>query len=99
MSFNLTDDNLLLVSTRKGLFALQSEDRVAWTLSEPEFLGHIINHAVLDPRDQKTITPCSTRETRKPSLRQRSPVILGQPYLFPLTEAAPGGKLPVHRPS
>ncbi len=46
----------LIVSTRKGLFFLTPEaERSSWHLSEPVFLGHIINHAVLDPRDGKTL--------------------------------------------
>ena len=41
----------LLISTRKGLFTLATDDRRTWEVSEPAFLGHIISHAVLDPRD------------------------------------------------
>jgi photosystem II stability/assembly factor-like uncharacterized protein len=45
----------LLVGTRKGLFLLESADRATWSLSEPMFLGHIIQHAVLDPRDGRRL--------------------------------------------
>lgn len=46
----------LLVGTRKGLFILRSDGaRKKWTLDEPIFLGHIIHHAVQDPRDPKII--------------------------------------------
>ena len=45
----------LLVGTRKGLFTLSTEDRRTWKVSEPAFLGHIISHAVLDPRDGRTL--------------------------------------------
>jgi photosystem II stability/assembly factor-like uncharacterized protein len=46
----------LLVATRKGLFPLQTDaSRERWRLCEPLFLGHIINHAVLDPRDGRTL--------------------------------------------
>jgi len=46
----------LLVSTRKGLFLLQTDaDRKQWRLEDPIFLGHIIHHAVLDPRDGQTL--------------------------------------------
>jgi len=46
----------LIVSTRKGVFFLQPhETRSDWTLSEPSFLGHIVNHTVLDPRDGRTL--------------------------------------------
>lgn len=46
----------LLAATRKGLFCLQPDSkRSKWQLSDPVFLGHIIHHAVLDPRDGKTL--------------------------------------------
>jgi len=46
----------LTISTRKGIFFLQPTDgRRDWQLSEPVFLGHIVNHAVLDPRDGRTL--------------------------------------------
>jgi photosystem II stability/assembly factor-like uncharacterized protein len=49
-------DLAVLVATRKGLFFLGSDSRRrAWTLSEPAFLGSIIHHAVLDPRDRRTL--------------------------------------------
>ena len=42
----------LLVGTRKGLFILSSDDgRTTWSVSEPHFLGHVIQHAMVDPRD------------------------------------------------
>lgn len=42
----------LLVGTRKGLFTLRSgADRRTWDVSAPMFLGHIVQHAVLDPRN------------------------------------------------
>jgi hypothetical protein len=47
---------LLLVGTRKGLFVLASDaERGSWRLDGPHFLGQIVNHAVVDPRDPKTI--------------------------------------------
>ncbi|MGZ4678101.1 MAG: glycosyl hydrolase [Acidimicrobiia bacterium] len=46
----------VLVATRKGLwFLVSDESRAAWWLSEPAFLGHIVQHAVLDPRDGETL--------------------------------------------
>jgi photosystem II stability/assembly factor-like uncharacterized protein len=46
---------LLLIGTRRGLFAARSTpDRVAWELSEPMLVGHEVYHAVLDPRDGRT---------------------------------------------
>ena len=45
----------LIVSTRKGLFYLSTTDRAQWRLSEPQFLGHNVHHAVLDHRDRRTM--------------------------------------------
>jgi len=46
----------LLVATRKGLWTLDSDAaRNAWKLAGPQFLGHIVHHAVLDPRDGRTV--------------------------------------------
>jgi photosystem II stability/assembly factor-like uncharacterized protein len=45
----------LLIATRKGLWTLHGDAaRRAWKLSGPHFLGHIVHHAVTDPRDGKT---------------------------------------------
>jgi photosystem II stability/assembly factor-like uncharacterized protein len=50
------DGPLLLVGTRKGLWLLSSDrDRRAWSMRGPMFLGHIIQHAVLDRRDGRTL--------------------------------------------
>jgi hypothetical protein len=47
---------LVLVSTRKGLFILASDaSRRAWSIEGPHFLGESVNHAVLDPRDRRTL--------------------------------------------
>ena len=47
---------LVLVGTRKGLFILESDaSRRSWSLAGPHFLGQIVNHAVLDPRDGRTL--------------------------------------------
>ncbi len=46
----------VLVGTRKGLWVLATDEhRREWWCSGPEFLGHIIQHAVLDPRDGQTL--------------------------------------------
>lgn len=47
---------LLMVATRKGLFMLRADGRrEAFRLEGPCFLGHVIHHAVLDPRDRQTL--------------------------------------------
>jgi len=45
----------LFIGTRKGLWILASDDRRTWTADGPHFLGHIVQHAVLDPRDDRTL--------------------------------------------
>jgi photosystem II stability/assembly factor-like uncharacterized protein len=45
----------LTVGTRKGVWILSSEDRQSWSVEGPAFLGHIVQHAVLDPRDGRTM--------------------------------------------
>ena len=51
-----TGELALLVGTRKGLFLLRSAgDRARWTLDGPHFLGHLVYHAVFDPRDARTL--------------------------------------------
>lgn len=46
----------LLIGTRKGAFILSGNpSRTSWTLSDPIFLGHIVHHLVLDPRDRRTL--------------------------------------------
>ncbi|WP_332772069.1 WD40/YVTN/BNR-like repeat-containing protein [Phenylobacterium sp.] len=46
----------LLVGTRKGAWIYRSDAaRRAWSVQGPIFLGHIVNHLVLDPRDGKTL--------------------------------------------
>ena len=47
---------LILVATRKGAWIYQSDNaRKSWRAHGPHFLGHIINHLMLDPRDQRTL--------------------------------------------
>jgi hypothetical protein len=46
----------LLVSTRKGAWIFRTDAmRLAWDVDGPHFLGHIISHLVLDPRDHTTL--------------------------------------------
>jgi hypothetical protein len=46
----------VLVGTRKGLFVLGADKaRRKWTIDGPHFLGEAVNHAVLDPRDHRTL--------------------------------------------
>ena len=47
---------LLMVATRKGAWLYQSDRaRRTWRVDGPHFLGHIVNHLLLDPRDGRTL--------------------------------------------
>ena len=47
---------LVLVATRKGAWIYHGDAaRKTWRADGPHFLGHIIHHLVLDPRDGKTL--------------------------------------------
>ncbi len=47
---------LVLVATRKGAWLFHGDSaRKTWRVDGPHFLGHIINHLVLDPRDGRTL--------------------------------------------
>lgn len=46
----------VLVATRKGAWLFYGDaDRKAWRADGPHFLGHVISHLVLDPRDGRTL--------------------------------------------
>ena len=47
---------VVLVATRKGAWLYHGDtDRRTWRVDGPHFLGHIVNHLVLDPRDGRTL--------------------------------------------
>jgi len=47
---------VLLVATRKGAWLYHGDaQRASWRVDGPHFLGQIINHLVLDPRDGRTL--------------------------------------------
>jgi len=46
----------IYIGTRKGAFILKGDAaRRKWEISNPIFLGNIVHHLILDPRDGKTI--------------------------------------------
>jgi hypothetical protein len=46
----------LLIGTRKGAFIYRADaSRRSWQVDGPHFLGSIVNHLVLDPRDGRTL--------------------------------------------
>src|ERR671931_2622993 len=47
---------VVLVATRKGAWLYHADRaRKAWRINGPHFLGHVVNHVVLDPRDGRTL--------------------------------------------
>src|SRR6267143_5379826 len=47
---------VVLVATRKGAWLYHGDaGRKSWRSDGPHFLGHIVNHLVLDPRDGRTL--------------------------------------------
>src|SRR5277367_5315655 len=47
---------LVLVATRKGAWLYRGDPaRRVWQVDGPHFLGHIVSHLVLDPRDGRTL--------------------------------------------
>jgi len=51
-----TSKVVLLVSTRKGAWLFHGDPaRKNWSADGPHFLGQIVNHLVLDPRDGRTL--------------------------------------------
>jgi hypothetical protein len=50
------DDVVIRVGTRKGAWTLRaSPGRLDWVVSEPAFLGHVVQHLMADPRDPSTV--------------------------------------------
>jgi hypothetical protein len=46
----------LYVATKKGAWIMRADaDRRTWALDGPHFLGHVVHHVVLDPRDRRTL--------------------------------------------
>jgi photosystem II stability/assembly factor-like uncharacterized protein len=47
---------VVLVATRKGAWLYHGDaGRKSWRVDGPHFLGHVVNHLVLDPRDGRTL--------------------------------------------
>ncbi|MBX7113186.1 MAG: hypothetical protein K1X64_02540 [Myxococcaceae bacterium] len=60
---------LVMVATRKGAWFLRSDAaRKNWRIEGPHFLGNIINHVVLDPRDGKTLLAAASTGHLGPTL-------------------------------
>jgi photosystem II stability/assembly factor-like uncharacterized protein len=64
-----TKNQLLLVATRKGAWIFRGDGaRKEWRSDGPHFLGHIIHHMVLDPRDRRTLLATASTGHLGPTL-------------------------------
>lgn len=60
---------VILVATRKGAWLLHGDTaRKKWRIDGPKFLGQIVNHLVLDPRDRKTLLAATSTGHLGPAL-------------------------------
>src|SRR4030065_2500414 len=60
---------LVLVATRKGAWLLHGDAaRKSWRVDGPHFLGHIVNHLVLDPRDGRTLLAAAKTGPLRPTI-------------------------------
>jgi hypothetical protein len=64
---------VLLVATRKGAWIYHGDAaRRSWRVDGPHFLGHIVNHLVLDPRDGRTLLAAAKTGHLGPTLFRSS---------------------------
>jgi hypothetical protein len=60
---------MLFVATRKGAWLFSSDAaRKKWQANGPHFLGQIVNHVVLDPRDGRTLLAATSTGHLGPTL-------------------------------
>jgi len=90
---------LVLVATRKGAWFLHGDAaRRKWRVDGPHFLGHIVHHLVLDPRDGRTLLAATSTGHLGPALmrsldRGRTWQEAKRPPAFDkVPEGAPGGE-------
>jgi hypothetical protein len=63
-------ETVVTVGTRKGLFLFHSRDRRRWRLEGPFFEGVPVHHALLDPRDGRTVWAGVTSDHWGPSVQR-----------------------------
>jgi hypothetical protein len=61
----------LLIATRKGAWILHGDSaRRSWRTDGPHFLGQVVNHLVLDPRDRKTMLAATSTGHLGPTMHR-----------------------------
>jgi len=62
MATRLAEQVMVLAGTRDGLYLFKSGlDRAQWSICGPFLRGYDVNHAILDPRDGRTIWAAANR--------------------------------------
>ena len=83
---------LVLVATRKGAWLYRGDAaRRAWRVDGPHFLGHVLNHLVLDPRDRRTLLAAAKTGHLGPTVFRSTD--FGRTW----KEAAPAARVPEGR--
>jgi len=91
---------LVLVATRKGAWIYHGDAaRKTWRADGPHFLGHIIHHLVLDPRDGKTLLAAASTGHLGPTIFRSTDMgkswkEAARPPAFKKVEDLPEGKKP-----
>jgi len=94
--------NLLLVATRKGAWLFRGDGaRREWRADGPHFLGHVIHHLMLDPRDRKTLLAAASTGHLGPTIFRstdfgRSWSEAERPPAFPKVAAPDKGRTVKH---
>jgi hypothetical protein len=93
---------LILVATRKGAWLYHGDAaRRRWRVDGPHFLGHIINHLVLDPRDGRTLLAAAKTGHLGPTVFRSTDLgrtwkEASQPPAFPKAPAGEKGRVVDH---
>lgn len=93
---------VLLVATRKGAWLTYGDlRRKTWRLDGPHFLGHIINHVVLDPRDGRTLLAAAKTGHLGPTIFRSTDLgktwkEAAQPPAFPKAQEGEKGRVVDH---
>jgi len=99
---NMLTSPLLLVGTRKGAWLYHGDAaRGSWRVDGPHFLGHIVNHLVLDPRDGRTLLAAVKTGHLGPTIfrsvdRGRSWQEAARPPAFPKAAEGQKGRVVKH---
>lgn len=93
---------VVLVATRKGAWLFHGDtSRQDWRVDGPHFLGHVVSHLVLDPRDGRTLLAAAKTGHLGPTVfrstdRGRSWKEASQPPAFAKAQASEKGRAVDH---